>query len=255
MSLGAGGAAFPPTRDAAVSVYEGLRQAVLARPEFRIRRIEVTGAGHTTDKEIVDALDLNEERRAALGFNAREARRRIEELGWVARASVTLRPPYTLQIDIDERRPGFLWRIGGELQLLDRDGRRIVDLRDRKSAPALPLIVGDGADAAAREARDLYKLAVEAKLPIIGLTRIGGRRWDLEMLSGPRLMLPEEKPVEALERAIRWVGEAGLLDRGFAIVDLRIPHAPTARRGAATTQRPARNTARATPPRDRDARG
>lgn len=230
VSIGAGGAAFPPTRDAALSVIDGLRRAALAQPEFRLRTVEVAGAANLTDAEILTALDLEGERRAALGFDARDARRRLERLGWVDRASVLLRPPHSLMIEIVERQPAMLWRRNSRLWLLDRDGVEIAEAKNRASAPELPLIVGLGASGEAAQALALYRRALEARLPVAGLVRVGERRWDLELVGGPRVMLPEHDPEAALERMISWVGGAGLLDRDFGVVDLRIDHAPTARR-------------------------
>jgi cell division protein FtsQ len=242
--LGAAGAAYPPTRDAAISFYDSMRHAVLSRPEFRIRMVAVSGAPRVSDAEIVAALDLAPDERAALGFDARAARRRIESLGWVERASVFVRPPQGLEIRIVQRTPAALWRRGDRLSLLDRGGVLIAELDGPGEWAGLPLFVGPGAQAVLAEGLAIRDEAEAAGLTVAALTRVGGRRWDVDLGGGPRVMLPEIGPFDALREVIAWTARADLLARDFAVVDMRIAFAPTARpRRAQQTRLDIQNTA------------
>lgn len=225
----AGLAAFPPTRDAVVEAGRSMYAAAVSRPEFRIEQVAIIGADRVSHAEIVGALDLKEDQRAAFAIDAEAARTRIEALGWVDKASVSLRPPQTLQIEVHERQPALLWRINGELQLLDAAGAKIASPDARAAWPGLPLIVGRGADVERAEAIALDRAARLAGLPILGLTRIGDRRWDLELVDGPRILLPEDKPFEALTRVVGWIESHDLMNRAISRIDLRVPHAPTVR--------------------------
>ncbi len=71
--------------------------------------------------------------------------------------------------------------------------------------------------------------AQRAGLSVGALTRVGGRRWDLELMGGPRVLLPESDPFGALREVIAWTTRADLLGRNFDVVDMRIAFAPTAR--------------------------
>ncbi|MEO1330407.1 MAG: FtsQ-type POTRA domain-containing protein, partial [Pseudomonadota bacterium] len=225
--------AFPPTREAAVRTIDSLHRAVLSRPELAVRRIELIGAERVDATAVIAALGLTPDAHASLGFDAAEARDRIEALGWVKHARVALRPPQTLEIEVRERTPALLWRVDGRLWLLDPKGAKIEAPLSRRAWPGLPLVVGQDADKALDEAFQLDRAARLAGLPVAALTRIGARRWDLELVGGPRIRLPEDAPLDAVETAGRWAAERGILERGYELIDLRIAHAPVARLASA----------------------
>lgn len=229
VALGAAAAAAPSVQRAVGDGFERMSAAMLSRPEFAIRRLEVTGMRRLSEDTLKEAVQNGVAERAALAFDYKGARRRIEALGWVERASVVLQPPNTLAIDIVERRPAALWRRGESLTLIDPSGVTIAEARARSDHSDLPLLVGAGAAKEIGEALRLSRVAQSGGLQIGALTRVGERRWDIELLGGPRLMLPELEPQLALERAVQLAREAALFDLGFEVVDLRLPFAPTAR--------------------------
>ena len=229
VAVGAGLAAAPPVQRAVGDGFERLRVAMLARPEFAIRQLEVTGMRRLSEDALKRAVQAGGPERAALAFDYPGARERIEALGWVERASVTLKPPHTLAIEIVEREPAAVWRRGSTLKLLDPAGVAVASAGMRAAHPALPLLVGPGAEARVAEALRLHRVAKSGGFQVAAMTRVGGRRWDLELVGGPRIMLPEHEPQTALNRAVAWARYAGLLERGFEVVDLRLPFAPTAR--------------------------
>ena len=227
--IGAGGAAFPPTRDAAIDAYESVRSAFLSRPEFRLSQIKITGARELSNEALSEALGVEDHALASLSYDVHAARARVEALGWVETADITVRPPQTLLVDIVERVPAAVWREGRRLTLMDASGVVIAQIENRVRRPGLPLLIGPGAGDRVPEAIRLHSMAIDAGMRPVGMTRIGARRWDVEVLDGPRIMLPEHNPEAALGRAIRWARDAQLLERGFERVDLRTPYAPTAR--------------------------
>ncbi|MCG7860748.1 cell division protein FtsQ, partial [Flavihumibacter sediminis] len=90
-----------------------------------------------------------------------------------------------------QRTPGALWRRGERLSLLDRGGVLIAELGEPGEWAHLPLFVGPGAQATLSEGMALRDEAQMAGLSVGALTRVGGRRWDLELMGGPRVLLPE----------------------------------------------------------------
>ena len=230
VSIFAGLAAFPPTREAGEAALRSLYAGVMSRPELQVRAVSLTGAQRVTSEDVIAALALGEDGRSALTLDVHGARERIKSLGWVADADVSLRPPQLLEVKLRERVPAALWRIDGSLKLLDASGVEIAPAETRAEWPGAPLIVGPGAEQVLDEALALYQSARLAGLPILGLTRIGGRRWDMELVDGPRILLPEQQPFQAIEQVSGWVGEHDLLSRDVTRVDLRLPNAPTLRR-------------------------
>ena len=238
VSIFAGLAAFPPSREAGEAALRSFYAGVMSRPELQVRAVSLIGAQRVTSEDVVAALALDEEGRSALTLDVHSARERITALGWVADADVSLRPPQLLEVTLRERVPAALWRIDGGLKLLDASGVEIAPVASRRDWPGAPLVVGAGAAAALDEALALYQSARLASLPILGLTRVGNRRWDIELVDGPRILLPETEPFEAIETISRWIVEHDLLSRDVTRVDLRLPNAPTLRRAPRWSQAP-----------------
>ena len=84
--------------------------------------------------------------------------------------------------------------------LIGLAGSLVPGLASRADRPDLPVIVGEGADEAAAEALELVDAAGPMMKRLRGLVRMGDRRWDMVLDRNQRLLLPEDRPVQALER-------------------------------------------------------
>ena len=62
-----------------------------------------------------------------------------------------------------------------------------------------------------------------------GLVRMGDRRWDVVLDRDQRIMLPEDRPVRALERVIVLNQVQDMLERDLAMVDMGLSDRPTIR--------------------------
>lgn len=218
------------------------RAALTARPEFAIRRIEIEGASPGVRAEILasltDALGAS-----SLDLDAGAVRRRIEALGWVATARVSLEAPEALRVAVTQREAAAVWRIEGEPVLIDRAGVEIEPAFRRADHPDLPLVAGEGADDAVADALAALAEAGPLAPRIRGLVRVGARRWDVVLTGVTReedndviLRLPADDAAAAMARAAALQREHGLFDRDILAVDLRLPGRPTIRltpRGAA----------------------
>ena len=105
----------------------------------------------------------------------------------------------------------------------------VADLARRRMRADLPIVAGDGADAAAAEALRLFAAAAPLGARMRGLVRVGERRWDLVLRSGQRMLLPAADPVAAVERVIALTDAQDLLERDVVAVDLRNPARPSVR--------------------------
>jgi cell division protein FtsQ len=113
--------------------------------------------------------------------------------------------------------------------LLDADGHRIAGIADRADRADLPLVAGDGADAAVVEARAVLQAASPLGARIRGLVRVSERRWDLVLDRDQRIFLPADGPVAAVERLIALDQAEHILARDIVSVDLRNPLRPVLR--------------------------
>ncbi|MBN9887410.1 cell division protein FtsQ/DivIB [Salipiger abyssi] len=215
-------------RTAVLDAIAGIRNQIETRPEFMVNLMAIDGASPGVSDDIREILpidfpvssfdlDLVLMQGAIVGLDAVEsARLRIRQGG-------------VLQIDVTERVPVALWRLRGELELLDDTGARVGPAMVRSEYPGLPVIAGKGADDFVAEAVELVQAAAPLAGRLRGLERIGERRWDVVLDRGQRLMLPETGAVRALERAIAMDQAVDMLSRDIAAVDLRLPRRPTLR--------------------------
>jgi cell division protein FtsQ len=217
-----------PNRAALVTQLAQLRAEFEARPEFRVSLARVEGAS----PELAEAV------RARLGLalpmssfdiDLDAVRARVESLDAVARADLRVRAGGVLQVLVTERVPVTVWRTDAGLTLLDDTGRRVAGLVARSDRPDLPLIAGIGADRQTPEALALIDAAGPLLPRIRGLVRVGERRWDLVLDRNQRVLLPEDNPVQALERLLALDHAQDIMNRDVLTVDLRSDRRPTLR--------------------------
>jgi cell division protein FtsQ len=200
-----------------------------SRAGFEVRHVEVTGI-HASPSLPVYAAALDGPTNSMLLVDLDSVRDRLRALPWVADASVSRRLPDTLRVDITERVPVALWQYQHRLWAIDRTGRPLTAENLERYAK-LPLVVGAGANA---RAHDLLVL-LAAQPAIAGqvdvATLVGNRRWDLRFKSGEVLALPEgdAAATKAMTSFATINRSEGLLDRGFARFDMRLPGKMTVR--------------------------
>lgn len=217
-----------PNRQAVIGQLAHLREEFEARPEFRVSLARVEGASDDLAEAVRAKLALPLPM-SSFDIDLDAARDRIEALDAVKKADLRVRSGGVLQVLITERVPVAVWRTEDGLTLVDETGHRVAGLLSRADRADLPLIAGDGADAATPEALDLIAAAGPLTPRIRGLVRMGDRRWDLVLDRDQRILLPENNPVQALERLLALDHAQDLMNRDILTVDLRSDHRPTLR--------------------------
>ena len=226
--------------------------AAIGRAGFTVSGYQIVGLRHMPRGPIDDVV-TDELHRAAGEAGAAKApqplvdvariRERLLQFGWVKDARISRRLPDTLVVDIVERTPAALWQDSGRLAQIDADGV-VLDRVSIDKMPDLPLLIGPGANAQARQLGGLMNEVPTLKPQLASATWVGGRRWDLNFQSGETVALPEGAAAArtALIHFAKGEKEGGLLGRGFVRFDLR----NWARDGKMTVQLP-KGTAPPTP--------
>lgn len=217
-----------PNRQALIGQLTHLREEFEARPEFRVSLARVEGASDHLAEAVRAKLALPLPM-SSFDIDLDAARDRIEALDAVKKADLRVRSGGVLQVLITERVPVAVWRTEDGLTLVDETGHRVAGLLSRADRADLPLIAGEGADAATPEALDLIAAAGPLTPRIRGLVRMGDRRWDIVLDRNQRILLPEKNPVQALERLLALDHAQDLMNRDILTVDLRSDHRPTLR--------------------------
>jgi cell division protein FtsQ len=112
--------------------------ALFMSPLLAVRNIEVAGATHTSDAEVVDAVDLDESDNLLL-VSGKPIVERVEALAWVKSARVDRKLPGTVRIRITERRPAMILSLGAARWTIDATGRV---LESGSALHGLPILAG-----------------------------------------------------------------------------------------------------------------
>ncbi|PYF07429.1 cell division protein FtsQ [Rhodobacter viridis] len=208
--------------------YQDLRTQIENRPEFQLSALAIEGASPEVEAAVQALLPVHlPASRFALDLDGYRAA--ILRLDAVKTVALVVQPGGTLSVRVTEREPVILWRTALGLQMLDESGHRTASLKRRDARPDLPLIAGEGADKAVPEALAILAAAKPILPRARGLIRIGERRWDIILDNDRRIMLPENDPVQAIDRALALNAAEDLLSRDFTRLDLRNATRPTIR--------------------------
>ena len=228
--------ADPARRDALITGLYDLRNQIETRPEFMVRLMAVDGASLETEGDIREIAQIDFPV-STFDLNLDGLRDAILELPSVAAATVRVRQQGVLEIGVTERQPALLWRNEQGVQVLDAHGYVIGELDSRTLRPDLPLIAGYGANEHVGEALDLLRIISPLHDRLRGIVRVGERRWDIVLDPDLRIMLPDDQPVLALERAIALHEAQDVLNRDVAVLDLRLAQRPTIKMNAGALDR------------------
>jgi len=213
-----------------------IRASIEERPEFAVNLMAIDGASASIADDIREIVPVDFPI-SSFDLDLVGMQDRIAELDAVLAVDVRVRRGGVLQIQIKERIPAAVWRVGRDIELLDAQGRRVAVIGSRIEHPDLPLLAGAGAEKYVPEALELLSVADLVAPRIRGLVRMGERRWDLVLDRGQRILLPEINPVPALLQVMALEEAQEILARDIIAVDMRNQSRPTLRLSPAATER------------------
>ncbi|EAR52475.1 cell division protein ftsQ [Oceanicola granulosus HTCC2516] len=226
--IGGGWISQPANRDTVAAAYAQVRDQIQNRPEFLVTAMAVEGADAGLSAEIRRVLPVEFPVSSFL-LDLEEMRQTVGAVAAVESARVRVRPGGVLEVAVTQRVPAAVWRTRDGLKLIDASGTYVAPLANRAARPDLPLVAGEGADAALAEALALYGVSRPLGDELRGLVRMGARRWDVVLADGQKVMLPAEGAVQAMERVLALDEAKDLFGRDIAAVDMRNSARPTIR--------------------------
>ena len=195
--------------------------AVSGKLGFTVEDVLVVGRSQTTQSDLLKAVRLA---RGApiLSFDLDKARRRIEILPWVDKASVERMLPDTILLSVIERQPLALWQKKGRFELIDHKGKVINKQSIERFADLLVVV---GKDAPEHAAALLTILETQPQLMDLAMSavRVGGRRWNVRLKGDIDVRLPAERADAAWTRLADYERRHGILSRDVKVLDLRLP--------------------------------
>ncbi|WP_119268254.1 cell division protein FtsQ/DivIB [Taklimakanibacter deserti] len=188
---------------------------------FAADDIRITGLVHQEPDTLLSAIGVTPGG-SLVGFDAVRARALLENLDWVAQATVMRKYPNRLDIVVTERQPFAIWQRDGAHYVIDQTGTAMSTL-DPKRLASLLLVTGEGAHRAVAGLVNELETVPQVKKHVAAAARVGERRWTLYLDNGVTIALPETGSDKALMTLARLDRAQGLLSKGIKAIDLRLP--------------------------------
>lgn len=190
---------------------------------FRFDHVQLRGLRRMSELKVYEQV-LGDQTRAWTEVDVAALRERLMQLPWVKDARVSRQLPDTLVIDIVERVPHAVLRVGDRMVLIDDTGAFLEPANDN-TAKGLLRLSGNGAGAKIIALGTLLEAAPALKPQVAEAEWVGNRRWNLTFKSGQVVALPEgdEAATAALLTFARMDGVNGLLGGKVAYFDMRAP--------------------------------
>jgi cell division protein FtsQ len=201
---------------------------------FRIAAVSLTGQKEVSREEVL-AIAGVAGHVSLLFLDAEAARARLMANPWIADAAVLKLYPDRLQISITERQAFALWQKDGRVSVIADDGTVLEPFFEDRYRN-LPLLVGKGAERAGHDFIAILDRFPDIRNLLRASIFVAERRWNLRLINGLDVRLPEAGIELALERLVALDREKKLLSRDITSVDLRLPDRVTVRLSDAVAQ-------------------
>jgi len=201
---------------------------------FRIAAISLTGTKEVSREEILTIAGVTG-RASLLFLDADAARARLMANPWIGDAAILKLYPDRLQITITERQAFALWQKDGRISVIAADGTVLEPFVERRYV-TLPLVVGGGAQRDAKDFLSALDRYPDIRAMVRASVRVADRRWNLRLLNGIDVRLPETDVAAAFDRLVALDHAKKLLARDITMVDLRLPDRVTVRLSDAAAQ-------------------
>lgn len=213
--------------DEVVAAFQDTRNAAANAAGFRISSVILNGRKQLTQDEILAIGGING-RSSLLFLDAAAVRDKLKANSWIADANVLKLYPDRLQIDVTERTAFALWQEEGKLAVIAEDGAVLENYVPSRFVK-LPLVVGKGADAAAKDFIALLDRYPQVRAVTKAAIYVGERRWNLRLNDNLDVRLPENDVGNALAMLGKLDREDRLFSRDIVAIDMRLPDRLTVR--------------------------
>jgi cell division protein FtsQ len=219
---------------AIVGAFKDARDQAANAAGFRIVSVSVSGNAHVSREQILKTAGVTA-RTSLLFLDVEDAREQLKTNPWIADATVLKLYPGELRIGITEREPFAIWQRQGEFFVIAADAT-VLEPYAASRLLQLPLVVGRGADKAAKAFLAVLDRFPEIRDQVRASVLVGERRWNLRLRNGLDVRLPEVGPAAALARLADLNREVKLISRDITAIDLRLSDRVTVRLSPAAAQ-------------------
>ena len=195
------------------------RENIKNRPEFLINLIKIDGVNHRISNEIRSVMNLDLPI-SSYDFDLENIKSKVQLMNIVETANLFI-ADNIIHVEILERKPSIIWQNNDNLEILDANGISISLVNSIQKHLNLPLIAGQGANKHVKEALFIYHHNLIFSEQLIGLVRVGNRRWNMDLINNRRVMLPSEGVNKALKKMIELNFVYEFSSKNFNVLDFR----------------------------------
>ena len=195
------------------------RENIKNRPEFLINLIKIDGVNHRISNEIRSVMNLDLPI-SSYDFDLENIKSKVQLMNIVETANLFI-ADNIIHVEILERKPSIIWQNNDNLEILDANGISISSVNSIQKHLNLPLIAGQGANKHVKEALFIYHHNLIFSEQLIGLVRVGNRRWNMDLINDRRVMLPSEGVNKALKKMIELNFDYDFSSKNFNVLDFR----------------------------------
>lgn len=217
-----------------VDGFKSARDAAANAAGFRIAAVSLTGAKEVSREEILTTAGVTGNA-SLLFLDADAARAKLMANPWIGDAAVLKLYPDRLQITITERQAFALWQKDGRVSVVADDGTVLEHFVEGRYI-GLPVVIGKGAEHNAKDFLNILGRYPDVRTLVRASILVAERRWNLRLLNGIDVRLPETDVDGALKRLVQLDHDKKLLTRDITVVDLRLPDRVTVRLSDAVAQ-------------------
>ncbi|MBY0354505.1 MAG: cell division protein FtsQ/DivIB [Rickettsiales bacterium] len=194
--------------------------SLMASSGFRLNQIEVTGRDKTDVALIKNAIGMVQGH-SIFSASLSDIRTQLEAISTVRHATVERRLPDRLFVQLQERVPVAVWQNNQILRVVDADGK-VLEKEQPEAYKHLMVVVGVDAPKHLPELFHLLNDQHSLVADVTSAVRVGGRRWDLRLKNGVKVLLPEEDPSQALQKLAQWKQEKKIMEKAISAIDFRL---------------------------------
>ncbi len=217
-----------------VDEFKSARDAAANTAGFRITAVSLTGAKEVSREEILTTAGVTGNA-SLLFLDADAARAKLMANPWIGDAAVLKLYPDRLQVTITERQAFALWQKDGRVSVVADDGTVLEPFVEGRYI-GLPVVIGKGAERNAKDFLNVLGRYPDVRTLVRASILVAERRWNLRLLNGIDVRLPETDVDGALKRLVQLDHDKKLLTRDITVVDLRLPDRVTVRLSDAVAQ-------------------
>jgi cell division protein FtsQ len=208
-------------------LFKDAREWAARASGLRVGTIVLTGNHHVSREEVLASAGITGAT-SLVFLDVEDAREQLKRNPWIADATLLKLYPRELQITIKEREPFALWQKHGHVTVIADDGI-VLEPYVAPQLLHLPLVVGDGAGAKAKELLGFIDRHPSLRDFVYASILVAERRWNLRLKNGIEVLLPETAAGAAIEKLVALDAVKNLITRDVVLIDLRLPDRVTVR--------------------------